>query len=184
MASETQILVETVDARGRTLGSAEKLSVHRSPGTLHRAFSLFAFDTGGRLLLQRRAAAKYHSPRLLTNTACGHPFPGEDPAEAVRRRVHDELGARVTALEPLGVVLYHVHDEASGLDEHEYNHVFAGRIDTADLDLNPEEVEEVLSVTPAELGELRHAEAFTAWFDDVWEPVSAVAGAWGFGADA
>lgn len=168
MTSQDQILVEVVDERGRVLGTAEKLSVHRVPGTLHRAFSLFGFDADGRLLLQRRASSKYHSPLLLTNTACGHPLPGEDPADAVRRRVADELGAEVTDLASAGTVQYHVHDEASGLDEHEYNHVFVGRIDAGALRPNPEEVAEVVSVAPQELAELRRRETFTAWYDDVW----------------
>ena len=95
MAKDETILVETVDDQGRAIGSAEKLQVHREPGTLHRAFSLFAFDDEGRLLLQRRAAGKYHSPLLLTNSTCGHPFPGEAPAAAVARRHNHVFAGRV-----------------------------------------------------------------------------------------
>lgn len=182
MARETEILVETVDEGGQPTGVAEKISVHRRPGVLHRAFSLFAFDDDGRLLLQRRADVKYHSPLLLTNTVCGHPFPQEPVADAVARRAQDELGGPVTGLTELGIVKYHVHDEASGLDEREYNHVFAGRVDPAALTPDPAEIAELVFVTPAELAELRAAEPFTSWFDHVWQVALPQVADWGFGA--
>ncbi|MGC0250722.1 isopentenyl-diphosphate Delta-isomerase [Pseudactinotalea sp. Z1748] len=182
MAAQEKILVETVSEDGRATGVAEKLEVHREPGTLHRAFSLFAFDHDGRLLLQRRAAVKYHSPLMLTNSTCGHPFPGELPADAVARRHQDELGAPVTDLVELGTVRYHVHDSASGLYEHEYNHVFAGRVDPASLVPEPGEVDEVVFVTGDDLARLRAAEPFTAWFDHVWQIALPRLAEWGFSA--
>ena len=182
MAASETILVETVDDHGRALGSAEKLQVHRDPGVLHRAFSLFAFDDEGRMLLQRRAAGKYHSPLLLTNSTCGHPFPGEPASEAVARRHQDELGAPVRGLTELGTVQYHVHDEASGLYEHEYNHVFAGRVDPAALVPEPSEVDEVVFVTAEELARLRTTEPFTAWFDHVFQIALPHLPEWGFSA--
>lgn len=182
MAGDEEILVETVDDDGRAIGVAEKVSVHREPGVLHRAFSLFAFDAEGRLLLQRRAGGKYHSPLLLTNSTCGHPFPGEAVADAVARRAQDELGGPATDLVELGTVQYHVHDEASGLYEREYNHVFAGRVDPAALTPEPSEIDEIVYVTPAELAELRAAEPFTAWFDHVWQVALPRVAEWGFAA--
>lgn len=182
MAGDETILVETVSEDGLAIGVAEKLEVHREPGTLHRAFSLFAFDDNGRLLLQRRAAGKYHSPLILTNSTCGHPFPGEPVAEAVARRHQDELGAPVTDLVELGTVRYHVHDTASGLYEHEYNHVFAGRVDPATLVPEPSEVDEVFFVTGDDLARLRAAEPFTTWFDHVWQIALPRLSEWGFSA--
>lgn len=182
MAEGETILVETVDEEGRAIGSAEKLQVHRDPGVLHRAFSLFAFDDEGRMMLQRRAAGKYHSPLLLTNSTCGHPFPGEPAAEAVARRHQEELGAPVTGLVELGTVRYHVHDASSGLYEHEYNHVFAGRVDPAALAPEPSEVDEVVFVTSEELTRLRAKEPFTAWFDHVWQIALPQLHEWGFSA--
>lgn len=182
MAGDEEILVETVDEQGRATGVGEKLSVHKDPGVLHRAFSLFAFDDAGRLLLQRRAAGKYHSPLLLTNSTCGHPFPGEPVADAVARRAQDELGAPATGLVELGTVQYHVHDKASGLFEREYNHVFAGRVDAAALVPEPSEIDEVVFVTAPELARLRADEPFTAWFDHVWEIAVPRLPEWGFAA--
>ncbi|TDE89657.1 isopentenyl-diphosphate Delta-isomerase [Occultella glacieicola] len=180
MPGGEEILVETVDEQGRAVGTAEKLEAHREPGVLHRAFSLFAFDGAGRLLLQRRAAGKYHSPLMLTNSACGHPFPGEAPATAVARRAAEELGAPVRDLTELGIVQYHVHDDATGLYEREYNHVFAGLVDAESLAHDPDEIAEIVFVTGAELAALRAAEPFTAWFDDVWGVTRGHLSHWGF----
>ena len=85
---ENVVLIDEADA---ALGIGEKLSVHRS-GELHRAFSVFAFNARGELLLQRRALTKYHSGGLWTNSACGHPRPGEATADAAARRLFEELG--------------------------------------------------------------------------------------------
>src|SRR4051812_50174920 len=95
---ENVVLIDEADAE---LGIGEKLSVHRS-GELHRAFSVFAFDERDRLLLQRRALTKYHSGGLWTNSACGHPRPGETTADAARRRLREELGTEGGELEPAG----------------------------------------------------------------------------------
>ena len=76
--------VVLVDDADREIGVADKLDAHRS-GALHRAVSVFLFDPAGRLLVQRRALGKYHSGGLWTNSACGHPRPGEATADAARR---------------------------------------------------------------------------------------------------
>lgn len=86
------IMLELVDENGTTIGTAEKLAAHQAPGQLHRAFSVFLFDEQGRLLLQRRALGKYHSPGVWSNTCCGHPYPGEAPFAAAARRTYEELG--------------------------------------------------------------------------------------------
>src|SRR4051794_27812216 len=84
-----------VDEHDRPLGTCAKLAAHRNGGTLHRAFSVFLFDSAGRMLLQQRAAGKYHFGGLWTNACCSHPRPGEAVADAARRRVREELGVEV-----------------------------------------------------------------------------------------
>lgn len=182
--SQAPILVETVAPDGRPVGRMEKLAAHAAPGTLHRAFSLFAFD-GDRLLLQRRAAAKYHSPLVWTNTVCGHPFPGEEPTEAVRRRARDELGVGLAEVEEVGTVVYQVLDARSGLVEHEYNHVVVARV-AGPLRPDPAEVDSTVLVDAAGLAAVAAEHGLTAWFAHVWDVVVPVLPARfpGFGAVA
>ncbi|MFI9722614.1 isopentenyl-diphosphate Delta-isomerase [Streptomyces sp. NPDC052396] len=157
------IMLELVDENGRTIGTAEKFSAHLAPGRLHRAFSVFLFDEAGRLLLQRRALGKYHSPGVWSNTCCGHPYPGEQPFVAAVRRTGEELGVAPALLREAGTVRYNHPDPVSGLVEQEYNHLFVGIV-RAGLNPDPEEVEETAFVTPAHLDELRAKMPFSAWF--------------------
>ncbi|MBC9713649.1 isopentenyl-diphosphate Delta-isomerase [Streptomyces sp. TRM66268-LWL] len=157
------ILLELVDEDGTTIGTAEKLSAHQAPGRLHRAFSVFLFDEQGRLLLQRRALGKYHSPGVWSNTCCGHPYPGEAPFAAAARRVSEELGVSPSLMAEAGTVRYNHPDPASGLVEQEFNHLFVGMVQSP-LRPDPEEVGETAFVTPEELL-VRHEQGpFSAWF--------------------
>jgi isopentenyl-diphosphate Delta-isomerase len=115
-----------VDEQDRELGACEKLRAHRE-GALHRAFSVFVFDSAGRLLLQRRAAGKYHSGGLWSNTACGHPRPGEETRAAAARRLREEMGFGCELREAF--VLAYRAEVGGGLVEHELDHVFVGRFD-------------------------------------------------------
>lgn len=76
----------TVDEKDCILGSGSKYDVHRfhaqqPQGILHRAFSVFLFDSQNRLLLQQRAASKITFPNVWTNTCCSHPIVGQNPEE-------------------------------------------------------------------------------------------------------
>jgi isopentenyl-diphosphate delta-isomerase len=166
--SAAPILLELVDEAGVTIGTAEKLSAHQAPGQLHRAFSVFLFDDEGRLLLQRRAMGKYHSPGVWSNTCCGHPYPGEPPFVAAARRTAEELGAAPALLREGGTVRYNHPDPASGLVEQEYNHLFVGLVHDQ-LRPDPGEIGEISFVTPVDLEELRETGPFSAWFPTVLE---------------
>lgn len=161
-----EILLELVDEQGRTIGTAEKLAAHQAPGQLHRAFSVFLFDTQGRMLLQQRALGKYHSPGVWSNTCCGHPYPGETPFAAAARRTAEELGAAPLRLQQAGTVTYNHPDEATGLVEREYNHLFVG-IAAAEQYPDPAEVAGTVLVSADELAELRAAKPFSVWFGTV-----------------
>lgn len=139
-----------VDGRNRATGRAEKWTVHRE-GLLHRAFSIFLVDDRGRLLLQRRSRAKYHSAGLWANSCCGHPRPGERTHAAARRRLREELGA--TATLRLGFRARYRTELANGLIENEIVHVFFGRAPerAAAIAPNPDEVAEIGWMTLAEL---------------------------------
>src|SRR5262250_1180907 len=88
MQREEVILVDEADV---PVGVMEKMEAHRQ-AVLHRAFSVFIFNSRGEMLLQRRARDKYHSPGLWTNACCSHPRPGEDTDAAARRRLAEEMG--------------------------------------------------------------------------------------------
>ena len=124
-----------VNERDEELGQAEKLQVHRE-GRLHRAFSIFIFDRGGRLLLQRRASSKYHSGGLWSNTCCGHPRPGESTEAAAHRRLREEMNFDCP-LRHRSSFIYRAeldHD----LIEWELDHLFVG---VYDEDPEPDEAE-------------------------------------------
>lgn len=133
---EEQVIL--VDADDNELGVEGKMAAHRS-GRLHRAISVFVFDSGGRLLLQRRASGKYHSGGLWSNTCCSHPRPGEHQGAAARRRLGEEMGFDCT-LEPAFSFTYRAELD-NQLIEHEYDHVFFGRFD-GEPTPHPEEVED------------------------------------------
>lgn len=154
--------VVLVDEQDVPRGASEKLRAHRD-GALHRAFSILVFDGRGRLLLQKRAARKYHSPGLWTNTCCGHPRPGEATVDAARRRLREEMGID-TALRPLFTFRYRA-DVGGGLTENEYDHVLVGRYD-GEPRPDPAEAEawrwSALSALRGEVG--RDPDRFTRWF--------------------
>ncbi|HVF38940.1 MAG TPA: isopentenyl-diphosphate Delta-isomerase [Gemmatimonadaceae bacterium] len=161
--NERVILVSECD---EDLGAAQKLDVHRS-GALHRAFSVILFDDHGRVLLQRRAASKYHSPALWSNTCCGHPRPGESTIGAAARRLHEEMGV-TSKLIPLFSFIYRA-DLRGGLVEHELDHVFVGQ--TADFPCHDRtEVDEWrwIEMNATRLWLQREPQAFTAWFAPVF----------------
>ena len=138
-----------VDEADNEIGSAEKLSAHEAPGQLHRAVSVFLFDSSGRLLLQRRAASKHHFQGLWGNTACSHPWPGETVVEAGERRLAEEMGIKAS-LKPVGWFVYRAEDGVSGLVEHELDHVLVGVSDDEPV-LDPSEADAFDHVEPTEL---------------------------------
>ncbi|BFV60240.1 isopentenyl-diphosphate Delta-isomerase [Kitasatospora sp. CMC57] len=163
-----EILLELVDDEGVTIGTAEKHSAHQQPGRLHRAFSVFLFDRQGRMLLQRRALTKYHSPGVWSNTCCGHPYPDEQPFVAAARRTAEELGVAPALLCEAGTVRYDLPDEATGLIEREWNHLFVGLV-TADVAPDPDEVDDTRFVTAEELKALEAELPTSVWFRTVFE---------------
>lgn len=158
---EEQVVL--VDADDRELGTMDKQAAHLDGGKLHRAFSVFVFDGQGRVLLQKRASGKYHFGGLWTNTCCSHPRPGEAPVDGARRRLYEEMGINIP-LEPQGWFVYKAHDEASGLIEHELDHVFIGHF-SGEPALNKDEAEDWRWIELSELRESleRQPDLYTPW---------------------
>ena len=141
----------------------EKLEAHRR-GLRHKAVSVFLMD-GDRLLLQQRAAGKYHTPGLWANTCCTHPHWDEDGADCATRRLVDELGVSGVTLLPREAIEYRA-EVGGGLVEHEVAEIFVGRCDgTLSIAPNPEEVQATRWVSlPDLMAEIERApEIFTPW---------------------
>jgi len=144
-----------------------RLEVHRT-GKLHRAFSIFIFDDQRRLLLQRRAEGKYHSPRLWSNSCCGHPRPGERTSDAARRRLAEEMGLDCYLTESFSFIYSAVL--GGGLIEHELDHVLTG-FSRCDPRPDTQEVEEWRWSEAGAVSALLEAEpaTFSAWFAPAFE---------------
>jgi len=154
--------VTLVDANGKAIGTAEKMSAHRQ-GLLHSAVSVFLFDQKGRMLLQRRAFHKYHCGGLWANSCCSHPRPSELPEHTASRRIFEELGVSAS-LERIGTHLYRAN-VGNGLVENEYVYLFRGTLENDEMTLNSEEVADVTYLYPDEIRNLRERKDNLApWF--------------------
>ena len=151
-----------VDESDTPLGTMEKIEAHRR-ALLHRAFSVFIFNSKGEMLLQQRSPDKYHSAGLWTNACCSHPRPGEDTREAAIRRLYEELRF-TTPLEKLFHFTYKSEFD-NGLTEFEFDHVFVGTYDAA-IHPNKAEVSDYCHWSPELIREsLRlQPDRFTSWF--------------------
>ncbi|HRG53575.1 MAG TPA: isopentenyl-diphosphate Delta-isomerase [Bacteroidia bacterium] len=118
--SEQVILVDNND---NEIGTMAKLEAHQK-GILHRAFSVFIFNSKGEMLLQQRALNKYHSGGLWSNACCSHPFPGENIIDAAKRRLMEEMGIKAD-LQHIYSFIYNVQLD-NELSEHEFDHVLIG----------------------------------------------------------
>lgn len=164
---ESVILVNSAD---EPIGRMEKFEAHQR-GLLHRAFSVFLFNERGETLLQQRAAGKYHSPLLWTNSCCSHQREGESNLEAATRRLNEELGIEPSQISDLKDSFHFIYraEFDNGLTEHELDHVILGRFDGI-VTLNTEEVEAVRWISMADLAREMdaHPEQFTAWFQIIF----------------
>lgn len=154
--------VVLVDEADNALGEMDKLAAHEQ-GVLHRAFSVFVFNDKDEMLLQKRAASKYHGAGLWTNACCSHPQWNETVIEGAQQRLAFEMGLFIPLSEAFRF-LYKARVE-NNLIEHELDHVFTGI--TNDMPSpNPEEVSDWRWVNRADLdNEIKsRPELFTQWF--------------------
>lgn len=151
-----------VDSQDNELGVMEKLEAHEK-GILHRAFSIFLFNSKGEMLIQQRAMSKYHSPGLWTNACCSHPAPAETILDAGKRRLQEELGLSTVLVDAFKFEYRESFDNA--LTEHELDHVLVGYTDDSPI-LNSDEAKDYRWVDLSDLlVEISlNPELFTVWF--------------------
>ncbi|MFT3919391.1 isopentenyl-diphosphate Delta-isomerase [Cloacibacterium sp.] len=159
--------VVLVTEKDEVLGLMEKMQAHEN-GILHRAFSVFLYNSKGEMLLQKRAAEKYHSPNQWTNACCSHPRMEETYEQAAKRRIKEELGIDCELEEKFWFI--YKADVGQNLWEHELDHVFVGNYE-GEFNLNKEEVAEVRYISLENLNiELENnPENFTEWFKIILE---------------
>ncbi|MBS7320848.1 MAG: isopentenyl-diphosphate Delta-isomerase [Myroides sp.] len=164
MIQEQVILVNEND---EPIGSMEKIEAHEK-ALLHRAFSVFILNDKNEVMLQQRAASKYHSPLLWTNTCCSHQRAGETNIAAGKRRLLEEMGFQVDLKELFSFIYKAPFD--NGLTEHELDHVMIG-YSNQDPNINREEVEawKWMSLEAIKQDMKDHPESYTAWFKIIFE---------------
>ncbi|MGC6437972.1 MAG: isopentenyl-diphosphate Delta-isomerase [Flavobacteriaceae bacterium] len=164
MIEEQVILVNEQDEQ---IGLMPKMEAHEK-AILHRAFSVFIFNSKHELMLQQRAAHKYHSPLLWTNTCCSHQRDGESNLEAGKRRLEEEMGF-VTPLTETTSFIYKAPFD-NGLTEHELDHIMVGNYDGEPI-INPDEVADwkwmPLEAVKSDIA--LNPQLYTAWFKIIFE---------------
>lgn len=158
MAEEKVILVDEHDTQ---IGLMNKMEAHEK-GALHRAFSIFVFNSKGEFLIQQRALSKYHSGGEWANTCCSHQRNGESTLAAAHRRLVEEMGFDVDLKE----VFNFTYKKAfgNGLTEHELDHVLFGEFEGNPVP-NPDEVANWKYITLEDLkAEIEaNPEQYTIW---------------------
>ena len=164
MIEEQVILVNEQDEQ---IGLMPKMEAHEK-AVLHRAFSVFIFNAKNELMLQQRAAHKYHSPLLWTNTCCSHQRNGESNLEAGMRRLQEEMGF-VTPLKETTSFIYKAPFD-NGLTEHELDHIMVGQFETPPV-INSKEVEnwKWMPLEAVKLDIDLQPALYTEWFKIIFE---------------
>lgn len=160
-------LVVLVNHNDEQIGLMPKLEAHER-AMLHRAFSVFVLNDKNEIMLQQRAADKYHSPLLWTNTCCSHQRDGESNLEAGKRRLKEEMGFE-TPLKELFSFIYKAPFD-NGLTEHEFDHVMVGYYDQAPV-VNKDEVEswKWMSIDDIKQDIVKSPQIYTEWFKIIFD---------------
>jgi len=162
---EEQVIL--VNEQDEQIGLMNKMEAHEK-ALLHRAFSVFVMNDKGELMLQQRAAEKYHSPLLWANTCCSHQRDGETSLNAGKRRLEEEMGF-VCELKELFSFIYKAPFD-NGLTEHELDHVMIGTYQDAPV-INPEEVESYkwMTLEAVKNDMEKQPEIYTEWFKIIFD---------------
>lgn len=165
MITEEQVIL--VNEKDEPIGLMPKMQAHEE-ALLHRAFSVFILNDKNEIMLQQRAAGKYHSPLLWTNTCCSHQREGETNVQAGKRRLHEEMGFSVELKELFSFIYKAPFD--NGLTEHELDHVMVGYFNDVPK-VNREEVEDWkwMSIEAVKDDMQHHPGLYTEWFKIIFD---------------
>lgn len=160
-----------VDENDHAVGHESKYNCHlwekiESENLLHRAFSVFLFNSKYELLLQQRSSTKVTFPLVWTNTCCSHPLYRESELieenalgvrNAAQRKLLDELGilaqdVPVDQFTPLGRILYKAPSDGKW-GEHEVDYLLF-IVRDVNVNPNPDEVADIKYVNRDQLKEL------------------------------
>jgi isopentenyl-diphosphate delta-isomerase len=167
MKEQATNYVILVDENDNQQGTMEKIEAHEK-AKLHRAFSVFIYNSRKELMLQQRALSKYHTPGLWTNTCCSHQLLGETNIEAGKRRLQEEMGFSTDLQETISFI-YKAPFE-NGLTEHEFDYILVGEYDD-DPSPNPEEVHDWkwMKLDDIEADIKSNPEHYTEWFKIIFK---------------
>ncbi len=131
-----------VDRENNEIGTVDRADAHRSPGLLHRAFSVYIFRNGGtELLIQKRHSGKLWG-NVWANSCCSHPRAGEEIDGVAERRLKEELGFTCD-LTPVTSFVYQAEDPAGKGAEHEHVTIYRGDVkNDVTVTTDPKEVAE------------------------------------------
>ncbi|CAG2055950.1 unnamed protein product [Timema podura] len=173
----------TVNEKDHAIGNATKRECHQVGKNgqliLHRAFSVFIFNSKGDLLLQRRSPQKITFPDCYTNACCSHPLydleaereerGASGVRKAAQRRLQHELGIPPQEATPESFhYLTRIHYQAGNSGqwgEHEIDYIMILHRDVT-LKPNMNEVSEVRYISRNQLDDFLGNETvpLSPWF--------------------
>lgn len=162
--------VVLVNENNEVLGLMPKMEAHEK-GLLHRAISILLYNSDGEMLIQQRAATKYHWPLIWSNAVCSHPRENEGFQEAAERRLQEELNISCS-LKEIHRFIYKAKDDLTSLIEHEYDVVYEGQYDD-EIPFNPDEIASIRWITLSELMQEieNEPEKFSFWFKEILKQI-------------
>ncbi|KAM8822906.1 isopentenyl-diphosphate Delta-isomerase 1 isoform 2-T3 [Spinachia spinachia] len=187
LLSEMCIVIDENDSK---IGADTKKNCHLNSnidkGLLHRAFSVFIFNSEEKLLLQQRSDAKITFPGCFTNTCCSHPLHTDSELEekeaigvrrAAQRRLQAELGIPMEQVKPdemTYLTRIHYKAQSDGVwGEHEIDYILF-MLKNVELSPDPNEIKTHCYVSKEEMKELlekakRKEVEITPWFSLIAE---------------
>ena len=133
-------------------------------------------NENGEVLLQKRAAEKKRNPNMWSKTG-GHVISGEEPIEALKREVYEELGIKIHEND---IILVGIHKSNDGKNRYfGYNFIVKTNYSIKEMKLQKEEVSDVKFISIEELLNIKKNNdinyTFNKWNDkDFYEEIETI----------